>query len=123
MNQESPDFSRGRRSIDLPIKSDRNKLDLYTIARGLAEGLGKNDNELLNGIFTDEPVIDPVAKNKFEIVQRIVEIKREENAKLKTAIDNKAHKEKLLELLAKKKDQSLDNLSIEEIEAKLKTFD
>lgn len=103
----------------LPIKSERGKLDLYTIASQLAEGLGKNDNELLSGIFSDEVKVDSVTKTKFDIVQRVVEIKRAENKERLDMAGNKAQKERLLEILAKKKDSSLEQLTEEEILAKL----
>lgn len=106
--------------FDLPIKSDKGRLDLYTIASSLAEGLGKNDNELLNGIFSDTVDVDTETKVKFDIVKRVVEIKREENQQRKNAAINKAERDKLLDILAKKQDQSLESLSIEEIQAKLK---
>ena len=105
--------------FDLPIKSERGRLDLYSIASGLAEGMGKNDNEMLAGIFSEEVKVNTEAKTKFDIVQRVVEMKRAENKARLDKVNNKAEKEKLLEALARKKDQAIDQLSQEDLEAKL----
>lgn len=109
--------------FDLPIKSDTGKLDLYSIAKSLAKGLGETDNELLSSIFNESVKVNTDTKNMFDIVQRVVEIKREENEKRATKAKNKADKERLLEILAKKQDQSLESLTEEQILAKLKELD
>ena len=109
--------------FDLPIKSDTNKLNLYSIAKSLAKGLGETDNELLSSIFNESVKVNTDTKNMFDIVQRVVEIKREENEKRATKAKNKADKERLLEILAKKQDQSLESLTEEQILAKLKELD
>ena len=57
---------------------------------------------------------------KVDIVRHIVEVKFKEAAEAEEAVANKAKKQKILEILAAKKDQDLYNKSIEELEAMLK---
>lgn len=58
----------------------------------------------------------------FDIVLHILNIKKDEKTAREEASVKRAEKERLLELLAKKKDQSLEALSEEEIRAKIESL-
>ena len=62
---------------------------------------------------------DKVSKLRFKIVLDILETKLEEKDDAVSAAGVKVEEQKLLGLLAKKKDAALEELSEEEIEAKL----
>lgn len=62
---------------------------------------------------------DRVAKLRFDIVLDVLTTKMEEDEAARNASDAKAHNEKILSLIAKKKEASLENLSIEELEKQL----
>lgn len=58
---------------------------------------------------------DEELNNKIEIVKYIVKTKLEEKAKAKEAYENKAKKQRLLEIIKRKEDAQLENMSIEEL--------
>jgi hypothetical protein len=62
---------------------------------------------------------DKVAKLKFGIVLDILETKLEERDNAATAADARAEEQKLLAILAKKKDAALEDLTEAEIEKRL----
>lgn len=63
---------------------------------------------------------DKVAKLKFDVVLDILNVKVEERDALSSAAETKAHNQKIMDLIAEKKEGALKDLSIEELEAKLK---
>ena len=63
---------------------------------------------------------DKTAKLRFDIALDILTTKVEEQAAAKEALDTKEHNQKILALMAKKKDTELEGKSIEELEKMLK---
>jgi len=63
---------------------------------------------------------DKVLKLKFDIVLDILNTKIDEAAVLSTAAEKKAHNQKILTMIAEKKDQDLAGKSVAELEAMLK---
>lgn len=53
--------------------------------------------------------------NKLDIVKHIIAIREEQNAAAKLVSENKAKKARILEILASKQDQALENKSEEEL--------
>lgn len=100
---------------DLPLSSERN-VDLDSIAKKIAKELKDS---------TEESFVKPVTKNssilelKLDILKYIIKVKIEENEARKNLAERKAKKEKLLEILAKKEDASLEALTPEEIKKQL----
>jgi len=60
---------------------------------------------------------------KLEILKRVIEVKLEEKEAKKSAAEKRAKKQRLLEVLAKKQDASLESKSEEEILAELDAID
>jgi hypothetical protein len=58
---------------------------------------------------------DKELNDKIEIVKYIVKTKLEEKAKAKEMYENKAKKQRLLEIIKRKEDAQLENMSIEEL--------
>lgn len=56
---------------------------------------------------------------RFDIVKHIIETLLSEDKEKKKAADKRAKREQLLELIAKKKNQELEEKSLEELEAEL----
>lgn len=63
---------------------------------------------------------DKIAKLKFDISLDVLNSKVEEEASALEAKENKAHNEKIISLIAEKKDESLKGKSIKELEKMLK---
>jgi len=63
---------------------------------------------------------DKTAKLKFDIVLDVLNTKVEEDAIARKQIEDKEHNQKILGILAKKKDDALEGKSVEELEAMLK---
>lgn len=106
--------------FDLPINSNKN-LSLKQIAVNLHEQLTKSSATGLE--FLDETSkTDETLELKFAIVKDIIETKQAQAS----AASNKKAKESelalLQDLLAKKKNQALEELSADELEAKIKAL-
>ena len=63
---------------------------------------------------------DKIIKLKFKVVLDILETKSEEANAATEAAENKAHNEKILELIAGKEDEALAGKSIKQLKAMLK---
>lgn len=63
---------------------------------------------------------DEIAKLKFDIVLDVLQTKVKEDAAARKAQEDKEHNQKILGILAKKKDDALEGKSVEELEALLK---
>jgi hypothetical protein len=62
-------------------------------------------------------------ENKLEIVKHIIAVKQEEQAAARDKADKAAKREKLVQALANKEDEALNNLTPDEIRAKLAELD
>jgi len=58
---------------------------------------------------------DKVLELKVEIIKHIASVRQAEKEAIKNASKRKAKKEKLLEIIAKKQDQSLEQMSVEDL--------
>lgn len=95
---------------------DLNPSQLDTIYKDLNSQLKKASEESLLQVKT---IADKQLEVKIEIVKYIVKVKLEESeAKLKAKL-NKERRQKIMEVLAAKEDQSLQNKSPEELQAML----
>lgn len=63
---------------------------------------------------------DKTTKLRFDVVLDVLNTKAEESQAAAEAAENKAHNNKILELIADKKDESLKNKSVKELEKLLK---
>jgi hypothetical protein len=63
---------------------------------------------------------DKVAKLRFDLVLDVLNTKMEEDEAARNASDTKAHNERILALIAKKKESALESLTVEELEKQLK---
>lgn len=95
---------------------DLSLTQLNTIAKVLNKELKSSEEE---DFLEDESKEDIELKLKFDIVLDILNIKKEERKKREEASKIKAKKEKLLNILEKKQDEGLENMSEEDIKKEL----
>ena len=62
---------------------------------------------------------DPTAQLSFDILKDVYMTKKEENQAKKELLERKAHDQKIMEIIASKKDQALQDKSIQELEQML----
>lgn len=89
--------------------------ELNTIYKTLNSELGENVEDLLGG----ESSVDKELKNKMGIVKEIFNDKVREQKEKEEALIEKQRRERIKEIIAKKKDDDLSSKSIEELESML----
>lgn len=77
-------------------------------------------NKLQGGLIGEDSQVKTVLRNKIEIVKTIFTYKENEINKRKEYMENKAKKQRIMEILEKKKDDSLNNMSAGELEELLR---
>lgn len=65
---------------------------------------------------TKETKEETLAKEKMELIRHIYEVKEKEELERLDKVKEKEKKDRVRELIAKKKDAALENLSVEELE-------
>jgi hypothetical protein len=91
--------------------------DLDTLAVSLETEYEKSGKK---SFLTPKSTADKKLKLAFDIVLEVLNDKSDEATKLSEAKERKEHNNKILELIAKKKDGELEGKSVEELEALLK---
>ena len=101
--------------FDLPLQSTRGvSLDQVAIS------LNKQIKELGEESFVGEtPVGSQKLNNQLDIVKYVINVKKEANAKAVAAQAEATQKAKIKEILARKQDSALEDLSIEELQKML----
>lgn len=109
---------RGNLSVeqlwDLPL--DKGEVNLYQLAQGLLEEVADKPAEKLS-FFSKAVSIDETATFKFEIVKHIVTVRVAESEAKQTEAVKRTQKQELDALIAAKKAEAKQSLSIEELEA------
>ena len=106
---------------ELPLESKRmNQANLNDIAVDLDEQIQKSGTTK-NFIKTTTKTNDEL-KSKFEIVLHVIKVKQEEEEAATAAHEKSVQKQRILELLAKKKDEALAGKSEEELQELLKNL-
>ena len=95
---------------DLDVKS------LDAIFKTLSSQLKESEEESLLDVKSKQ---DCELENKIEIIKYIVSVKLEESSQRALAKEKKEQKQKLLEILSEKENESLMNMSLEEIKKKI----
>lgn len=109
---------RGLLSVEdlwqLPLQGRGTNLD------DIAVGLDRQLKDSSTTSFVDDmPKTNATLQLKFDVVKRIIDVKKEEAQAATVAAERRATKARILEIIAKKQDATLENASIEELEAKL----
>lgn len=103
---------------DLPLTSNRN-VNLDDIAKGLSREVKESATESFVHKATSA---SEALELKFDVVKRVIEVKlaEREAAALKSEAAEK--KQRILGIIAKKKDEKLEGSSLEELEAMAATL-
>jgi len=101
---------------DLPLTSRTNRANLDDIARFYSRELKEQETE---SFVTKPPPKNKILVLGFEIVKRVIEVRLEENKATKDKADKAAKKAKLLDLLTKKKDDQLGEMTEEQLLAEI----
>jgi hypothetical protein len=99
---------------------DLSLTDLNKIAKSYNKTIKESEEEDFLREVTKE---DKVTKLKFDIVLHILTIKKEEKEAAAKREEKKAKKQKILEILAKKQDETLEGKSEEELLKELEELD
>lgn len=97
---------------------DLSQTDLATLSRGLKKSLKKNDDDELS-FLDDVSTVDKTEELRFNIVKDIYLTKKAENEEARLAKEKKESRQKLVQLIAEKKEGALQSKSLEELEAML----
>lgn len=81
--------------------------------------LKKNDDDELSFLESSK-VVDVENQLRFDILKDVYLTKKAETEAARDALETKAHNQKIMALIAEKKDESLKNMSIEELEKLMK---
>lgn len=102
---------------DVPLRSARDDFNLNTIAQAVDADLQKSTKkDFVDGGANPEATNVKLA---FEIVEHVIETKKDEEAAAKTRADNKQEREKLLKILAEKQEGKLSDLSEKELQRRI----
>jgi hypothetical protein len=98
---------------DLPLTSrttDRPNLD--DIARTLHKQLRSGDNI---SFVIKEQKSDPTVQLKFDLVRHVIEVRLAERDAAAKAEENRAKKQRILEIIAGREDEALKSLSMDDL--------
>lgn len=109
-------FSTVKGNLSVEDLWDLNLTALDKMAVAIDEQISKNPKKSFISETTPE---DKVSKLKLDILKDIINTKLEEKAKKDSEKQKISERNKLLEILAKKEEASLENLSIEELKKKI----
>jgi hypothetical protein len=104
---------------DLPLTSRAGRANLDDIARAFNRTLKSQEEE---SFVTKPPRKDKEMVLGFEIVKVVIETRLAENKAAKDSAEKAKKKEKLLQLLAKKQDDKLGEMSEEDILKELESL-
>lgn len=103
---------------DLPLKGKEGSANLDNVAKLIARQIKSVENE---ESFVDEvSAADELLNQKLDVVKHIISVKLKEQKDSKESASKREHNAQIRELIARKKQKDLEDLSVEELEAKLK---
>lgn len=97
---------------------DLSQTDLVNCIKGVKKLLKKTDDDELS-FLDDLSTVDVLEQLRFDILKDVYLTKKKEAADARDAKQTKEHNNKILELIANKKDTELAGKSIAELEAML----
>ncbi len=96
---------------DLPLTSARG-VSLDALAKDVNRELKNSEEE---SFVTTASKASSALQLKLDILKDVIAFKKEENESKKSAVVNKAKKERIKEILAKKQDDGLESMSEEDL--------
>lgn len=101
---------------ELPLTA-RNKVDLESVAQAVNQELKAASEESFVAVNRNPAKV--VLEQKLELIKHIIAVRLEEQEKAKKSAQNKAERDRLLQILAKKQDEELEGMSKEDIEKRI----
>ena len=98
---------------------DLSQAQIAASIRGVKKILKKNDDDELS-FLEESKVVDIENQLRFDILKDVYLTKKKESDEARDAAEVKAHNQKILELISRKKDNELEEKSIEDLEKLLK---
>jgi hypothetical protein len=111
------DTSQGQLSVEQLWDLSLNKLTV--IIRNINKQL-KNDNDDNLSFLDETKVVDKRIQLIFDILKDIYSTKKEELDAERKSVSDKEHNQKIFELIKRKQDEQLINMSIDELQSMLK---
>ena len=93
--------------------------DLTISIKAVKKILKKNDDDELS-FLEDAKTVDVENQLRFDILKDVYLTKKQKLDEARNAAEVKAHNQKILTLIAEKKDENLRNMPLEELEKMLK---
>lgn len=112
-------FQTSKGALSVEQLWDLTQTELAACIRNLKKALKKNDDDELSFLDSDSKV-DKVEQLRFDVVKEVYLAKKKEADDIKAAKEIKEHNQKILQLIADKKDKALEGKTVEELEAMLK---
>lgn len=104
----------------MPLTSNTGKVNLDSIAQELDKQLKTNDTV---SFVNPGKVSDDITQLKLDLVKHIINVRLKEREEANKEQNNALQRQRILGLIAKKQDESLESMSEEELQAMLKTLD
>lgn len=113
-----------RNKYRFPYKGIVSVEDLWDLNVTQLDGIFKTLNaevkkEQEESLLATKSAADTELETKISIIRYIVATKQAEAEKAKKAKENKAEAQKILDIIGRKQDAALENMSIEELQARL----
>lgn len=108
-----------REKYRFPYKGQISVEDLWDLSPTALDGIYKTLNKAIKAqdeeSLMNEREADPTTANMVEIVKHIFTVKRDEQRAKKAAIENAEKRRHIMDILARKQDEALNNKSEEEL--------
>lgn len=112
-----------RKRYRFPYKGLISVEDLWSLSLNDLDGVYKTLNKSIKSAdepgLLDENKVDEVTQNAIEIVKYIFSVKKTEAENRKLEAENAAKRKRILEIIARKQDEALNNMSEEELQKML----
>lgn len=100
---------------ELPLSSEKS-VSLDSVAKKIYQNLNGVQSISFVGESTEANTLDRL---RMDIVLRIIDVKKAENAAARKATENRIEAQRIMEQMAKLQDKALDNMSMEQLQARL----
>ena len=112
-----------RKRYRFPYKGQISVEDLWSLSLNDQDGVYKTLNKSIKSAdepgLLEENTADEVTLNAIEIVKYIFSVKKAEAENRKLEAENAAKRKRILEIIARKHDEALNNMSEEELQKML----
>lgn len=94
---------------------DLSLIDLSNSVKAVKKILKKSDDDELS-FLEESKIVDVENQLRFDILKDVYLTKKKENEEKRTELERKQHNQKILSIIAEKKEANLRDMSVEELE-------